>query len=76
MDDKIAVTTECPYCFEVVAEHATRCKHCAGDIRNCPDCGKNVRVTIKQKFVGVLRGGTKTQVRCMECDAVLEGPRF
>lgn len=30
----------------------------------------------KQKFVGLARGGMKTQYRCTHCAKVLDGPRF
>jgi len=70
------MTVACPYCVEPIDEAATRCKHCAGELRHCPNCGRNVGLTTKQKFVGVLRGGMKVQSRCVNCGKVLDGPRF
>lgn len=68
--------TRCPYCFGEIHDHATRCVHCAGELRVCRRCGKPVGVVAHQKFVGLMRGGMKTQYRCQDCGLVLDGPRF
>lgn len=73
---KTTETRDCPYCFEQIPEEATRCKHCAGKLWPCPKCLDNVGVVTKQKFVGLLRGGTKEQRRCMDCGTVVDGPRW
>lgn len=67
---------DCPYCFGTIDALATRCKHCAGELRYCRRCGDNVGVTTKEKFVGLFRGGHQTQYRCMRCDRVVAGPRM
>lgn len=69
-------TRACPYCNEPISTGATRCKHCAGEMRACPACGDIVGLTTKQKFVGLARGGMKVQSRCMRCNRVLDGPRI
>lgn len=71
-----AVTHACPYCKEPIASNASRCSKCGGELRNCPRCKRYVGTRSKQKFVGMARGGMKTQYRCMNCDRVLDGPRF
>ena len=55
---------------------AKRCPHCAGEFMFCPKDSRLVGLTGKQKFVGLVRGGTKTQRKCMHCGKVLDGPRF
>lgn len=74
--DRAMATRSCDYCTSEIPEQATRCPQCSGEFRRCPAEGRLVGMTTKQKFVGVLRGGTKTQYRCMHCDRVLDGPRF
>lgn len=69
-------TRECPYCFTEIVAAATRCPHCAGEMRWCKRCGEMVAVTSKRKFVGIARGVTQDQLRCAQCDKVLEGPRW
>lgn len=69
-------TKSCPYCQSDISSAATRCPHCAGEMRHCWKCRQVVGLTTKQKFVGWMRGGTKTQYRCMTCNEVLDGPRF
>lgn len=69
-------TRACPYCMSEIPAQALRCRHCSGELRHCDRCGDLRGTTSKQKFVGMLRGGTKTQYRCMVCDKVLDGPRF
>lgn len=71
-----AATRTCDYCRSEIAAEATRCPHCAGEFRYCRTDGRLVGVTAKEKFVGLLRGGKKTQLRCVICGDVLEGPRF
>jgi hypothetical protein len=66
----------CPYCFEPIASQALRCNHCAGQLRDCPHCKQKVGVVTRQKFVGLIRGGMKTRLRCLSCDRVLDGPRL
>lgn len=66
----------CPYCFAEIDKRALRCPHCSGELRACQRCGENVGFVTRQKFVGLLRGGMKTQLRCMTCDLVLDGPRW
>lgn len=66
---------DCPYCFEPIRRDATRCQHCAGHLRHCPRCGENVGLAVRQKFVGLFRGGMKEQARCVQCGRVLDGPR-
>jgi len=75
MSDTQATTWPCPYCQNGIHPEATRCVHCGGEGRYCKRCKKAQGMTIKQKFVGIARGGTKTQFRCMGCGAVLDGPR-
>lgn len=67
---------QCPYCTEDIPAAALRCRHCAGELRYCPRCEGKVGVVARQKFVGMLRGGMKTQLRCMKCGRVLDGPRL
>jgi hypothetical protein len=66
----------CPYCKSEIHADATRCPSCSGEMRFCPACQANVGLDSKQKFVGFVRGGTKTQYRCKQCARVLDGPRF
>lgn len=66
----------CPYCRASIAQDALRCQHCAGELKYCPGCRSVVGMTAKQKFVGMARGGMKTQYRCMTCGRVLDGPRW
>jgi hypothetical protein len=65
-------TRPCPYCRTPIHQEARRCQACAGDLRYCSNCKANVGMTSKQKFVGIVRGGTKTQYRCMK---LRQGPR-
>lgn len=69
-------TRPCPYCTQPMGDLSTRCPSCAGELRVCPRCNDLVGMDHSEKFVGLLRGGTKTQYRCMECGKVLDGPRF
>lgn len=69
-------TNACDYCTTQIPAGATRCPQCAGQFYFCPTDKRHVGVTSKQKFVGLMRGGTKTQYRCMHCGRVLDGPRF
>lgn len=69
-------TVACPYCSVSIADTAIRCPHCGGEQRYCPTCNDLVGVWSKQKFVGLARGGTKTQYRCLRCNRVLDGPRW
>lgn len=69
-------TQVCPYCRNAMAEGATRCAACSGELKWCPKCQGLVGVTTNSKFVGMARGGTKTQYRCGQCRRVLEGPRW
>lgn len=71
-----AEVRRCPYCTSAMPRQAQRCATCGGDLRFCPRCKDLVGLTSKQKFVGVLRGGMKTQYGCMRCYKVLDGPRF
>jgi hypothetical protein len=75
-DQRRSLNRPCPYCTLDIARKASRCPHCAGELRWCARCGEHVAMTSKQKFVGVLRGGMKTQYRCAKCGTVLDGPRF
>lgn len=69
-------TKECPYCFSEMHWKATRCPSCSGELRLCPKCHQERAVTTNSKFVGLVRGGTKTQTRCATCHTVIDGPRF
>jgi hypothetical protein len=69
-------TEECPYCFTGIHPQATRCPSCGGERRFCPQCQSLQGMTSKQKFVGLVRGGTKTRFNCMGCNSVLDGPRW
>lgn len=71
-----AETRPCPYCHSPMAVDASRCPSCAGELRDCPRCKQKVATVSKQKFVGVVRGGMKTQVRCATCNTILDGPRW
>ena len=66
----------CPYCATQIAPGLSRCPQCAGQFKYCPRCQAMVALTTNSKFVGLARGGTKTQYRCAQCSKVLEGPRF
>ena len=48
----------------------------AGELLWCTRCNDLVATTSKQKFVGMARGGMKTQVRCARCSKILDGPWF
>jgi hypothetical protein len=69
-------TLPCPYCKSSMPETAVRCPSCGGEQRYCKRCDDLVGVWSKQKFVGLARGGTKTQYRCMNCNTVVDGPRW
>lgn len=69
-------TVPCPYCKVSISDVATRCQHCGGEQKYCSRCDDLVAMTSKQKFVGIARGGMKTQYRCARCSKVLDGPRF
>lgn len=69
-------TIECAYCTRSISSVALRCEHCGGDFRYCKRCDDLVGVTSRQKFVGLLRGGTKTQYNCIDCGYTLDGPRW
>lgn len=71
-----APTRACPYCFNQIAEQATRCQHCSGVLAWCKKCKGMMPVTTKRKWVGIARGGTQDQHRCRQCNKVLEGPRL
>jgi hypothetical protein len=74
---KTAVDTRpCPYCTTPIARKALRCASCGGELKFCRGCAMPMGMTSKQKFVGLARGGMKTQYRCMKCNRVLDGPRF
>lgn len=66
----------CPYCGAQISESATRCNACAGQLYRCPRCVKIQGAYGKSKFVGIARGGTKTQYRCIVCHTVVAGPRW
>ena len=66
----------CPYRAEPIAREALRCRHCAGELRHCSQCQTTVGTVARQKFVGLVRGGMKTQLSCLQCGKVLDGPRF
>lgn len=72
----VAATRNCDYCTTEIPAQATRCPSCAGEFRYCPNDKRLVGTTSRQKFVGLLRGGMKTQFRCTHCDRVLDGPTF
>jgi hypothetical protein len=44
--------------------------------RYCSRCEDFVGVTSHEKSVGLIRGGVKTQLRCLNCNKVVDGPRF
>lgn len=69
-------TQPCPYCRGAMPYEATRCPSCAGELLWCTRCNDLVATTSKQKFVGMARGGMKTQVRCARCSKILDGPWF
>lgn len=69
-------TKACGYCGATISADASRCSACGGEFRWCRRCGDDMPTVTKQKFVGMARGGTKTQWRCRGCSAVLEGPRW
>jgi hypothetical protein len=71
-----ADTRPCPYCTSPIARKALRCGSCAGELKFCRTCRMPMGMTSKQKFVGIVRGGMKTQYRCMKCRHILDGPRF
>ena len=66
---------QCEYCTNEIPGMATRCPRCAGEFYSCPTDGL-VAVREKQKNVGVLRGGTQIQRRCVRCGRVVDGPRW
>ena len=66
----------CPYCQASMQGPATRCASCSGELKHCPECKTLVGMSSKQKFVGVLRGGMKTQYKCLRCRRTLDGPIF
>lgn len=66
---------ECPHCRMQIAAGATRCPHCAGEIRQCPSCGPTA-VNVQEKWKGALRGGKQIVVTCRRCRKVLEGTRW
>jgi hypothetical protein len=66
----------CPYCTTAIPREAMRCTSCNGVIKYCPLCRQNVGVTTRQKFVGLPRGVSQTQYRCIRCGRVVDGPRF
>lgn len=66
----------CPYCTTPMPTMASRCTACSGQLRFCKRCKAQMGTHSKQKFVGLARGGSKEQQRCMGCNAVLDGPRF
>lgn len=66
--------SRCPYCSQPIRGDATRCRHCGGELRYCPRCREQVPVREKKKFVGIARGITQIQLRCVRCNKKLEGP--
>lgn len=72
----VQLGAECPYCHSGIHPDASRCPSCSGELKFCSSCREHVGVTSKQKFVGMARGGMKTQYRCMKCGRVVDGPRF
>lgn len=66
----------CLYCMSEIHPQSTRCPHCAGEFRFCPTCQQIVGLNSRQKFVGWVRGGMKTQYRWQQCNLVLHGPRW
>jgi hypothetical protein len=66
----------CAYCNTPITAGVARCPQCAGDFKYCSRCKDMVALTTNSKFVGMARGGTKTQYRCARCAKVLEGPKF
>lgn len=76
VDQPQARMKQCPYCQSQMPQDAIRCQACGGELSWCPNCKDGVGTSHKEKFVGVLRGGIKTQYRCMRCGKVLDGPRF
>ena len=76
MTEATSETRTCGYCTSEIPAKATRCPNCAGEFKWCAHCKEFVATTGRQKFVGLLRGGTKTQYRCTRCKRVVDGPRF
>lgn len=68
----MGATKLCPYCRLDMDRGATRCPHCGGELRYCPHCKRDVPLVAKQKFVGLVRGGTLTKQACRVCGKVLE----
>ncbi|MGH2895364.1 MAG: DUF2510 domain-containing protein [Solirubrobacteraceae bacterium] len=66
----------CPYCTAPMPVQATRCPTCTGELRHRRYCGGPMGVATRQKFVGMVRGGMKTQSRCLGCNRILDGPRW
>jgi hypothetical protein len=69
-------TVPCPYCRRDIAADAFRCPSCGGEQRYCHRCKDFVGVSSHEKFVGLVRGGMRTQLRCLNCNKVVDGPRF
>jgi hypothetical protein len=69
-------TLPCPYCRRDIDADAFRCPSCGGEQHYCPRCNDFVGVSSHQKYVGFARGGMKTQLRCLNCNKVVDGPRF
>ncbi|WP_425463864.1 DUF2510 domain-containing protein [Nocardioides aurantiacus] len=66
----------CPYCATQMPLSASRCPACSGQLFYCHKDQEWVGAHHRQKWVGVARGGTLTQSRCMKCSKVVAGPRF
>lgn len=69
-------TRSCGYCTSEIPAAALRCPQCAGEFHNCPRCKQLVAVKTKDKFVGLLRGGTQKVAHCLQCGKQVAGPRM
>lgn len=69
-------TKPCPYCSSAMSVAATRCPACSGELKYCHKDEAWVGVRAKQINVGLARGSTRMQYRCLRCNKVVEGPRF
>lgn len=66
----------CAYCKEPIAPNAERCPHCAGLFFYCKHDKGLMPVDTKEKFVGLLRGGSKPSHRCKKCGRILAGAKW
>lgn len=71
-----ASTRACPYCTQQMPVGGTRCPSCSGQLFFCQKDQEWVGAHTKQKWVGMARGGSQLQSRCMKCGRVVAGPRF